>query len=88
MKRTAAIIRRSCTAGRAAFITGQSPIRTWLTKFPLPSAALGLQKEDPTVADFPKNPGCTTGHFGNNHLGNINLDEVVTNLQEAGKGSN
>ncbi len=38
---------QSCTAGRAAFITGQSPIRTGLTKVGLPGADLGLQPEDP-----------------------------------------
>jgi arylsulfatase len=41
---------QSCTAGRAAFITGQSPIRTGLTKVGLPGAKLGLQPEDPTIA--------------------------------------
>ena len=43
---------QSCTAGRAAFITGQSPIRTGLTKVGMPSATLGLKAEDPTVAQF------------------------------------
>ena len=41
---------QSCTAGRAAFITGQSPIRTGLTKVGLPSAPEGMKKEDPTIA--------------------------------------
>ena len=45
---------QSCTAGRAAFITGQSPIRTGLTKVGLPGAPEGLQKEDPTLADLLK----------------------------------
>ena len=44
---------QSCTAGRAAFITGQSPIRTGLTKVGLPGSPLGLKKEDPTIAELP-----------------------------------
>jgi arylsulfatase len=60
---------QSCTAGRAAFITGQSPIRTGLTKVGLPGADLGLQAEDPTIADIMKSLGYTTGQFGKNHLG-------------------
>ena len=45
---------QSCTAGRAAFITGQSPIRTGLTKVGLPGADLGLRPEDPTIAEYLK----------------------------------
>ena len=60
---------QSCTAGRAAFITGQSPIRTGLTKVGLPGADLGLQQEDPTIADVMKSLGYVTGQFGKNHLG-------------------
>src|SRR6187399_3305004 len=60
---------QSCTAGRAAFITGQSPIRTGLTKVGLPGADLGLQAEDPTIAELLKPLGYTTGQFGKNHLG-------------------
>jgi arylsulfatase A-like enzyme len=60
---------QSCTAGRAAFITGQSPIRTGLTKVGLPGADLGLQPEDPTIADVLKEQGYVTGQFGKNHLG-------------------
>jgi arylsulfatase A-like enzyme len=60
---------QSCTAGRAAFITGQSPIRTGLTKVGLPGADLGLQPEDPTIADILKPLGYATGQFGKNHLG-------------------
>ncbi len=60
---------QSCTAGRAAFITGQSPIRTGLTKVGLPGATLGLQPEDPTIADVLKPLGYTSGQFGKNHLG-------------------
>lgn len=60
---------QSCTAGRAAFITGQSPIRTGLTKVGLPGADLGLQPEDPTIADLLKPQGYVCGQFGKNHLG-------------------
>ena len=60
---------QSCTAGRAAFITGQSPIRTGLTKVGLPGAKLGLQAEDPTIAEMLKPLGYATGQFGKNHLG-------------------
>jgi len=63
---------QSCTAGRAAFITGQSPIRTGLTKVGLPGAPEGLQKEDPTIADMLKPLGYVTGQFGKNHLGDRN----------------
>jgi arylsulfatase len=60
---------QSCTAGRAAFITGQSPIRTGLTKVGLPGAPEGMQKEDPTIATLLKAKGYKTGQFGKNHLG-------------------
>ncbi len=60
---------QSCTAGRAAFVTGQSPVRTGLTKVGIPGAALGLQAEDPTIAELLKNHGYATGQFGKNHLG-------------------
>ena len=60
---------QSCTAGRAAFITGQSPIRTGLTKVGLPGAKLGLQPEDPTIAELLKPQGYMCGQFGKNHLG-------------------
>jgi arylsulfatase len=60
---------QSCTAGRAAFITGQSPIRTGLTKVGLPGADLGLRPEDPTVAEVLKSLGYATAQFGKNHLG-------------------
>lgn len=60
---------QSCTAGRAAFILGQCPFRSGLTKVGLPGAAVGLQKEDPTIADFLKPLGYMTGQFGKNHLG-------------------
>src|SRR5262245_39173603 len=79
---------QSCTAGRAAFITGQSPIRTGLTKVGMPGATLGLKAEDPTIAQFLKNLGYATGQFGKNHLGDRNehlptvhgFDEFFGNL--------
>ncbi len=66
---------QSCTAGRAAFITGQSPIRTGLTKIGMPGEKQGLQKEDPTIAELLKPLGYMTGQFGKNHLGD--LDEYL-----------
>ena len=60
---------QSCTAGRAAFITGQNPIRTGLTKVGMPGADVGLKAEDPTIAELLKPHGYTTGQFGKNHLG-------------------
>jgi arylsulfatase len=63
---------QSCTAGRAAFITGQHPFRTGLLKVGLPGAELGLRPEDPTIADLLKNHGYATGQFGKNHLGDRN----------------
>src|ERR1700746_503422 len=63
---------QSCTAGRASFITGQSGLRTGMTKVGLPGASLGLQKEDPTIADLLKPLGYATGQFGKNHLGDRN----------------
>src|SRR5215813_1095723 len=60
---------QSCTAGRAAFITGQNPLRTGLTKVGMPGAELGLQPEDPTIAELLKPLGYKTGQFGKNHLG-------------------
>jgi arylsulfatase len=79
---------QSCTAGRAAFITGQSPIRTGLTKVGLPGADIGLRAEDPSVGEFMKNLGYATGQFGKNHLGdkdeflptNHGFDEFFGNL--------
>ena len=79
---------QSCTAGRAAFITGQSPIRTGLTKVGLPSAPEGIRKEDPTLAELLKPLGYATGQFGKNHLGDRNdmlptvhgFDEWLGNL--------
>ncbi|MEP5089484.1 MAG: arylsulfatase [Paracoccaceae bacterium] len=79
---------QSCTAGRSAIITGQSPIRTGLLKVGLPGAELGLQKEDPTHATLLKPHGYATGQFGKNHLGDRNeylptvhgFDEFYGNL--------
>ncbi|MEM6581703.1 MAG: arylsulfatase [Pseudomonadota bacterium] len=79
---------QSCTAGRSAFITGQHPIRTGLTKVGVPGAPLGLQKEDPTLAELLKPLGYATGQFGKNHLGdrdeflptNHGFDEFFGNL--------
>ena len=68
---------QSCTAGRAAFITGQTPIRTGLTKVGMPGSPLGLKAEDPTIAQFLKNLGYATGQFGKNHLGDRN-DQLPT----------
>ena len=59
----------SCTAGRAAFITGQYPIRLGLATVGLPGSELGLSKEDPTLAEMLKPLGYATGQFGKNHLG-------------------
>jgi arylsulfatase len=60
---------QSCTAGRAAFITGQNPLRTGLTKVGMPGAEIGLQPEDPTIAELLKPHGYATGQFGKNHFG-------------------
>lgn len=66
---------QSCTAGRAAFITGQSPIRTGLTKVGLPGSPEGMKKEDPTLATLLRAKGYATGQFGKNHLGD--RDEML-----------
>jgi len=79
---------QSCTAGRAAFITGQSPIRTGLTKVGLPASDIGLRAEDMSVAEVLKPLGYATGQFGKNHLGDRNeflptvhgFDEFFGNL--------
>jgi arylsulfatase len=62
----------SCTAGRAAFITGQLPYRTGLSKVGLPGAKQGIQDVDPTIAELLKNHGYATGQFGKNHVGDRN----------------
>ncbi len=79
---------QSCTAGRAAFLTGQSPVRTGLTKVGLPGAELGLKKEDPTIAELLKPYGYMTAQFGKNHVGDRDehlptahgFDEFMGNL--------
>jgi arylsulfatase len=79
---------QSCTAGRAAFITGQSPYRTGLTKVGMPGADIGLQAEDVTIAELLKPLGYATGQFGKNHFGDKNkylptahgFDEFFGNL--------
>jgi arylsulfatase len=79
---------QSCTAGRAAFITGQSPLRTGLLKVGLPGAKEGLSDKDPTMAELLKPQGYATGQFGKNHLGDRNeflptvhgFDEFFGNL--------
>ena len=79
---------QSCTAGRAAFITGQSPIRTGLLAVGLPGSPIGLQKQDPTIADLLKPLGYMTFQNGKNHLGDRNeflptvhgFDEFFGNL--------
>ena len=78
----------SCTAGRAAFITGQSPFRTGLLKVGLPGAKEGISEKDPTIAGLLKDEGYMTGQFGKNHLGdrdehlptNHGFDEFFGNL--------
>ena len=62
----------SCTAGRAAFIMGQVPVRTGMTTIGIPGSKLGIQKEDPTLAEVLKSQGYATGQFGKNHLGDRN----------------
>jgi len=79
---------QSCTAGRSAFITGQSVFRTGLSKVGMPGATLGMRAEDPTIAELLKEQGYTTGQFGKNHLGdkdemlpsNHGFDEFFGNL--------
>jgi arylsulfatase A-like enzyme len=63
---------QSCTAGRAAFILGQHPFRTGLLAVGLPGAPLGVQKEDPTIAELLKPLGYATAQVGKNHLGDRN----------------
>lgn len=79
---------QSCTAGRSSFITGQNVFRTGLSKVGLPGAQVGLNKEDPTIAEMLKPLGYATGQFGKNHLGDRNeflptvhgFDEFFGNL--------
>lgn len=78
----------TCTPGRAAFITGQMPIRTGLTTVSSPGSTIGLDRRDPTLAEVLKPLGYRTGQFGKNHLGDRNehlptvhgFDEFFGNL--------
>ena len=69
---------QSCTAGRAAFITGQNPLRTGLTKVGLPGADFGIRPEDPTIAELLKPLGYATAQFGKNHIGDLD-EHLPTN---------
>ncbi len=60
---------QSCTAGRAAFISGSNPLRSGMTKVGLPGASEGWQKSDVTMATVLKSQGYATGQFGKNHQG-------------------
>jgi arylsulfatase A-like enzyme len=79
---------QSCTAGRAAFITGQGGLRTGMTKVGMPGATQGLSAKDPTIAQLLKPLGYATAQFGKNHLGDRNeflptvhgFDEFYGNL--------
>ncbi|MAB98382.1 MAG: arylsulfatase [Pseudomonadaceae bacterium] len=62
----------SCTAGRAAFITGQMPVRTGMTTIGIPGSKRGIQASDPTLAEVMKSQGYATAQFGKNHLGDRN----------------
>jgi arylsulfatase A-like enzyme len=86
---------QSCTAGRAAFITGQSGLRTGLLKVGAPGAKEGLSDKDPTLAELLKPMGYATGQFGKNHLGDRNeflptvhgFDEFFGNLYHLKPGT-
>ncbi|HTN72559.1 MAG TPA: arylsulfatase, partial [Methylomirabilota bacterium] len=88
MKFTDCYGEQSCTAGRSSFITGQSVFRTGLSKVGVPASPIGLQAEDATIAELLKPLGYATGHFGKNHLGDLNkflptahgFDEFFGNL--------
>ncbi len=60
---------QSCTAGRAAFISGSVPVRSGMTKVGMPGAKEGWQKTDVTMATILKSQGYATGQFGKNHQG-------------------
>ena len=68
----------SCTAGRAAFLMGQLPVRTGLTTVGQPGNPLGIKQADPTLAEFLKDAGYMTAQYGKNHLGD--LDEHLPTL--------
>ncbi len=88
MRFTDAYGEQSCTAGRSAFITGQSVYRTGMSKVGLPGAEAGIREEDPTIAELLKPLGYATGQYGKNHLGdrdehlptNHGFDEFFGNL--------
>lgn len=63
---------QSCTAGRAAFISGQSVYRTGMSKVGVPGVDIGWAAEDPTIAELLKPLGYATGQFGKNHFGDLN----------------
>ena len=63
---------QSCTAGRAAFLTGQHGLRTGLTKVGFPGAPMGMSQLDPSIGGLLKNLGYATGQFGKNHVGDRN----------------
>ena len=69
---------QSCTAGRASFVTGQSGFRTGLLKVGLPGAKEGMQKEDPTIAEYLKSKGYATAQYGKNHFGDLD-EHLPTN---------
>jgi len=69
---------QSCTAGRSTFITGQSGLRTGMTKVGIPGAAEGINDRDITIAEMLKDKGYTTGQFGKNHLGDLD-EHLPTN---------
>ena len=79
---------QSCTAGRAAFLTGQHGLRTGLTKVGFPGAPMGMSQLDPSIGGLLKNLGYATGQFGKNHVGDRNpslptvngFDEFFGNL--------
>ncbi|ESU19808.1 sulfatase [Flavobacterium enshiense DK69] len=70
---------QSCTAGRAAFLTGQHGIRTGLTKVGYPGAPMGMNQLDPSIGGFLKSLGYTTGQFGKNHVGDRNENLPTVN---------
>lgn len=70
---------QSCTAGRAAFLTGQHGIRTGLTKVGYPGAPMGMSQLDPSIGGVMKNLGYATGQFGKNHLGDRNENLPTVN---------
>ncbi|SHL65799.1 arylsulfatase [Flavobacterium chilense] len=70
---------QSCTAGRAAFLTGQHGLRTGLTKVGYPGAPMGMSQLDPSIGGIMKNLGYATGQFGKNHVGDRNENLPTVN---------